>query len=122
MEVRIRIKGHLDPTWQSWFAPLQIDHEAAGTTLLSGSLPDQAALYGVLLKIHRLGLTLIGLETGETMNNASTQRRTDMNKVTSKDGTTIAYEHNGEGPPLIIVDGALCSRCDHVVAGIDASV
>ncbi|NJK79154.1 MAG: alpha/beta hydrolase [Chloroflexaceae bacterium] len=30
--------------------------------------------------------------------------------VTSKDGTAIAYERTGSGPPLVIVDGALCSR------------
>ena len=66
MEVRIRIKGLLDPSWQAWFAPLQIEHEAAGATVLSGSLPDQAALYGVLLKIYRLGLALSGLESSET--------------------------------------------------------
>jgi pimeloyl-ACP methyl ester carboxylesterase len=28
----------------------------------------------------------------------------------SRDGTAIAYERMGEGPPLILVDGALCSR------------
>ena len=33
-----------------------------------------------------------------------------MNKVTSKDGTEIAYEKSGEGPALILVDGALCYR------------
>jgi pimeloyl-ACP methyl ester carboxylesterase len=33
-----------------------------------------------------------------------------MNKVISKDGTPIAYEKSGEGPALILVDGALCSR------------
>ena len=33
-----------------------------------------------------------------------------MNKVTSKDGTTIAYEKAGNGPALILVDGALCYR------------
>lgn len=33
-----------------------------------------------------------------------------MNKVISKDGTAIAFERMGEGPPLILVDGALCSR------------
>src|SRR5579863_29846 len=33
-----------------------------------------------------------------------------MSEVTSKDGTAIAYERVGEGPPLILVDGALCSR------------
>jgi pimeloyl-ACP methyl ester carboxylesterase len=33
-----------------------------------------------------------------------------MSQVTSKDGTPIAYERLGKGPPLILVDGALCSR------------
>jgi pimeloyl-ACP methyl ester carboxylesterase len=33
-----------------------------------------------------------------------------MSHVTSKDGTTIAYERSGKGPALILVDGALCSR------------
>ncbi len=33
-----------------------------------------------------------------------------MSKVISKDGTKIAYEKNGNGPVVIIVDGALCSR------------
>jgi pimeloyl-ACP methyl ester carboxylesterase len=30
--------------------------------------------------------------------------------VTSRDGTAIAYETTGSGPPLILVDGALCHR------------
>lgn len=33
-----------------------------------------------------------------------------MPHVVSDDGTIIAYERNGAGPPLVIVDGALCSR------------
>jgi pimeloyl-ACP methyl ester carboxylesterase len=33
-----------------------------------------------------------------------------MNKVLSSDGTAIAFERSGNGPPLILVDGALCSR------------
>jgi pimeloyl-ACP methyl ester carboxylesterase len=33
-----------------------------------------------------------------------------MNHVRSKDGTTIAFERSGNGPALILVDGALCSR------------
>ncbi len=36
--------------------------------LLSGTLPDQAALHGVLLQIIRLGLTLLSLETSEAPN------------------------------------------------------
>lgn len=33
-----------------------------------------------------------------------------MNQVISKDGTAIAFERSGRGKPLIVVDGALCSR------------
>lgn len=33
-----------------------------------------------------------------------------MNIVRSKDGTAIAYDKIGSGQPLILVDGALCSR------------
>jgi pimeloyl-ACP methyl ester carboxylesterase len=33
-----------------------------------------------------------------------------MSEVRSRDGTRIAYERIGDGPPLILVDGALCSR------------
>jgi len=33
-----------------------------------------------------------------------------MSQVVSKDGTTIAFEQSGAGPPLILVDGALCYR------------
>ena len=33
-----------------------------------------------------------------------------MGKVTSKDGTTIAFDRSGQGPAIILVDGALCYR------------
>ena len=33
-----------------------------------------------------------------------------MNKVTSKDGTEIAYDKQGMGPAVILVDGALGYR------------
>jgi pimeloyl-ACP methyl ester carboxylesterase len=33
-----------------------------------------------------------------------------MNSVRSKDGTAIAFERSGEGPPVILVDGAMCYR------------
>lgn len=33
-----------------------------------------------------------------------------MQKITSKDGTKIAYEKTGQGPAIILVDGALCHR------------
>jgi len=33
-----------------------------------------------------------------------------MSEVTPKDGTRIAYERLGSGPPVVLIDGALCSR------------
>ncbi|NEE04431.1 alpha/beta fold hydrolase [Phytoactinopolyspora halotolerans] len=33
-----------------------------------------------------------------------------MYTTTSNDGTTIAYDRTGDGPPVILVDGALCHR------------
>ena len=65
MHYHIRIKDHLDPSWRTWLANLEVVHESEGTTLLIGYLPDQAALYGVLLTIRRLGLSLLSLETSE---------------------------------------------------------
>ena len=66
MHVSIRIQGHLDPSWQDWLEGLEIVHEEAGTSQLSGQLADQAALYGVLTKIDHLSLILLSLERSET--------------------------------------------------------
>lgn len=66
MHVSIRIQGHLDLLWQEWLEGLEIVHEEGGTSKLSGTLADQAALYGVLTKIDHLSLTLLSLERSET--------------------------------------------------------
>ncbi len=67
MYYRIRVQGHLDPGWQDRFGGLRIQQQEAGTTLLSGTLPDQAALHGVLLQVTRLGLVLLSLETSKAL-------------------------------------------------------
>ncbi|MEV4535747.1 alpha/beta fold hydrolase [Asanoa sp. NPDC049518] len=40
--------------------------------------------------------------------------------VTSRDGTTIAYERSGSGPPVILVDGAMCHRASGPMRGFAA--
>jgi len=68
MHYTIHVQGHLGPSWQDRFGGLCIEQQETGTTLLSGTLPDQAALHGVLLQIIRLALTLLSLETSGVPN------------------------------------------------------
>jgi hypothetical protein len=62
----IRIRGWLDPTWSGWFGDLRITRLAGGDTELSGSLPDQAALHGVLARIRDLGLVLLSVTVSDS--------------------------------------------------------
>jgi len=54
---------------------LNITHDAQGNSLLTGFVPDQAALHGILAQIRDLGLTLIsitpqGIEDENTKQNS----------------------------------------------------
>ena len=57
----IRLKGHLEPRWADWFDGLTLRQESDGTTVLCGSVVDQAALHGLLGKVRDLGLPLIAV-------------------------------------------------------------
>jgi hypothetical protein len=52
----IRLQGHLDPRWAAWFDGLTLTRESDGTTVIHGSVVDQAALHGLLGKVRDLGL------------------------------------------------------------------
>lgn len=60
----IKVKGHLDERWAEWFAELKLTHLEGDVTLISGQLPDQAALHGLLERIRDLNLTLLSLNSG----------------------------------------------------------
>ena len=57
----IRLKGHLEPRWATWFDGLSLTKESDGTTVIRGSAMDQAALHGLLSKVRDLGLPLIAV-------------------------------------------------------------
>lgn len=58
----IKIRGYLDPICVDWFCRSGINAPEA-VTLLSGVLPDQAALPGLLERIRDLNLTLISVNS-----------------------------------------------------------
>jgi len=60
-EYEIRVRGHLDPSWSTWFADLNIEPTTDGETILRGRIVDQTALHGVLSRIRDLALELLSL-------------------------------------------------------------
>jgi hypothetical protein len=57
----IRLKGHLDGRWATWFDGLSLSRETDGTTVIIGPIADQAALHGVLQKVRDTGLPLVSV-------------------------------------------------------------
>ncbi len=57
----IHVKGHLDDSWSDWLEGLEVKLFDNGEMILFGHIGDQAALMGVLNKLHRLNLTLLSV-------------------------------------------------------------
>lgn len=64
---QITVKGQLSADWCAWFDGMTITQDAAGATLITGPVADQAALHGLLRKVRDLGLTLLALSSSEPM-------------------------------------------------------
>jgi hypothetical protein len=61
MQYEIRIKGHLTDRWTDWFDGLSVRADDDGTTVIAGSVADQAALHGLLQKLRDVGIPLVSL-------------------------------------------------------------
>ena len=64
LRYEIRIRGHLDEGHTHWLEGFSLRHEVTQGkpyTVMSGVLPDQAALYGLLNKLNAMSLYLVNL-------------------------------------------------------------
>lgn len=57
----ICVHGHLPNQWLDWFSGLQVVNRADGDAELSGEVCDQAALFGVLIRLRDLGMSIVSL-------------------------------------------------------------
>jgi hypothetical protein len=74
----IKVKGHLGPHRFRSFEKLTITMEAGGESTIAACIADQAALYGLLVRIRDLGVPLLSvrcLECTEDETDAPASRR-----------------------------------------------
>ncbi len=62
----IRVNGKSAPTWADWFGEMQMqstgeEGQKLPQFILTGGLPDQSALLGVLMRLHNLNLTILAV-------------------------------------------------------------
>jgi hypothetical protein len=56
----IRVHGALDQKWASYFSPFEIIR-GEEETIMIGTVRDQAELFGILLKVRDMGITLLSI-------------------------------------------------------------
>ncbi len=63
----ITIRGRVAPHWSRWLEELRFTYRSNGegttVTELSGTLPDQSALQGLLNRVWNLNLTVLSVST-----------------------------------------------------------
>ena len=62
-QVEIRVQGHLDPSWTDWLDGFDLIHDERDETILTGTVKDQSALYGLIAKLRDLGVNLVSITT-----------------------------------------------------------
>ena len=69
---RIHVEGHVNNTLSDWFDGMTLTQMPDGTTILTGTVTDQPALHGLLLKLHNMGLPLIACDRVSDCENGCT--------------------------------------------------
>jgi len=57
----IRLVGRLHTRWAEWLEGMSVTTASDGTTTLTGTVADQAALHGVLNRIRDLGAPIVSV-------------------------------------------------------------
>ena len=63
LHIKITVMRRIDFNWSEWFEGMTIRHTDQDETILSGTVVDQAALYGLLTKLRNLGLPLVSVDS-----------------------------------------------------------
>lgn len=74
-EYEIVVRGHLEENRQEGFAGMEMERLPDGTTLLRGSVRDQAALHAMIKVVRDMGMELLRVE--------QTRHRNDKNQGAS---------------------------------------
>lgn len=70
----LRVEGHLDQQWSTWFGGPAITHEDDGTTILRGAVTNRFDLHGVLAKVRDLGAVLISVRSTGAVHDVDLQQ------------------------------------------------
>jgi hypothetical protein len=68
----IKVKGHIDEAWSSWFEDMAITtgyaEDGTPVTTFTGLLDDQAELHGVIGRIRDINMPLISVYPADDVN------------------------------------------------------
>ena len=77
----IKIRGRLDESWSEWFCGMSITRQdgsdGSPMTTLTGGVPDQTALRGILSRIWDLNLSLVSVTRLEVQSGDEGQAESD---------------------------------------------
>jgi len=60
LHIQIKVRSFLDASWQEWFDRLEMDYDPEeDVTILTGDLPDQAALMGILNQLNQMNVVIL---------------------------------------------------------------